>query len=301
MSLRVIGAGLGRTGTTSLLVALRQLLKKPCYHMSEVFDNEGHPEIWKQAAEGTLPDWKHLFNEFGATVDWPSAAFWSELSDTFPDALILLSERDSESWWNSSSETIFRLDNIPGADDSKRSMLESLFTNKFTLDYLDKDKAIAAYEKHNQFVKESVPADRLLIWNTTEGWEPICHALDLPVPDTPFPKVNTRQQWQERVNAVSDGGGHFVCKSNIDIGSAEKYLNRLCKHFNHKVDASYENGKGIVDFKFATCEMSAEGSQLNLVCQANSADKLARVKYVLEDHLVRFTQKEQKDLIIEWD
>jgi hypothetical protein len=301
MSLKVIGAGLGRTGTTSLLVALRQLLNKPCYHMSEVFDNKGHPEIWQQATVGKLPDWLKFYHEYGATVDWPSAAFWSELSDVFPDALILLSERDSESWWNSASETIFQLDNIPGADEKKRTMLESLFSNKFTPDYQDKDKAIAAYEKHNQNVKETAPKDRLLIWNATEGWEPICRALDLSVPDTPFPKVNTRQQWQDRINSKSNNDGFYESKTSIEINSAEKYLNRLCKHFNHKVDAEYGDGKGTVDFKFATCQMSAQGDELKIVCQAESAEKMARVKYVIEDHLTRFTWKEEKEIEVLWN
>jgi hypothetical protein len=301
MSLKVIGAGLGRTGTTSLLVALRQLLGKPCYHMSEVFDNEGHVELWKQAASGKLPNWKSFYKEYGATVDWPSSAFWSELSTEFPEALVLLSERDSESWWNSASETIFQLDNIPGADELKRSMLESLFSNKFTPDYRDKDKAIAAFEEHNQIVKDTAPKDRLLIWNATQGWEPICTALGLPVPDTPFPKVNTREQWQDRVNSKSNEDGFYETKTCVEIDSAEKYLNRLCKHFNHKVDAEYGEGKGTVDFKFATCQMLAEKNELIIACQAESSEKIARVKYVIEDHLTRFAWKEEKEIKIMWE
>ncbi len=301
MSLKVIGAGLGRTGTTSLLVALRQLLGKPCYHMSEVFDNEGHVELWKQASNGELPDWENFYNEYGATVDWPSAAFWSELSVVFPDALILLSERDAESWWSSASETIFQLDNIPGTDNNKRSMLESLFNNKFTPDYRDKYKAIAAYERHNLIVKESVPKDRLLIWNATQGWEPICNALDLPIPDAPFPKVNTRQQWQNRVNSKSNDEGMYESKACMYINSPEKYLNRLCKHFNHKVDAEYGDGKGTVDFKFATCQMFAKGDELIITCQSGNPESMARVKYVIEDHLTRFAWKEDKEVKILWD
>ena len=301
MTLKVIGAGFGRTATASPKYALETLLKAPCYHMSEVFDNKGHVEVWKHAAEGTLPDWKDFYNEYGATVDWPSAAFGSELSVEFPDALILLSERDSESWWNSASETIFQLENIPGADEKKRSMLKSLFGNKFTPYYRDKDEAIAAYEQHNKFVKNNVPAERLLIWNATEGWEPICSALNLPIPDTPFPKVNTRQQWQDRVNSKTNTDGSYESKTCVEISSAEKYLNRLCKHFNHKVDAEYGDGKGSVDFKFATCQMSAANDQLTITCQADSPEKMARVKYVIEDHLIRFTWKEKVKVNIVWE
>lgn len=300
MSLKVIGAGLGRTGTTSLLVALRQLLGKPCYHMSEVFDSPEHVELWKKATAGDLPEWKDFYRDYGATVDWPSAAFWSELSIAFPESLILLSVRDAESWWNSASETIFQFENIPGADDSKRSMLESLFENKFTIDYRERDKAIAAYEKHNQYVIDNVPAERLLVWEATDGWEPICNALGLDIPEMPFPKVNTRQQWNERVNIKSNDAGLFESKTCIEINSAEKYLNRLCKHFNHKVDAEYGDGKGSVDFKFATCQMLAEGDELKILCQADNQEKMARVKYVIEDHLMRFTWKEEKEVRILW-
>ena len=107
MTLRVVGAGLGRTGTHSLKVALERLLGEPCYHMLEVF---GHPELaarWCEALDGDVPDWDELFAGYGATVDWPAVAFWEELCDAFPDAVVLLSVRGTDSWWRSADQTIF--------------------------------------------------------------------------------------------------------------------------------------------------------------------------------------------------
>jgi len=107
MGLRVIGAGLGRTGTTSLKAALEELLGGPCYHMFEVRERPDDPDAWGDAFEGRPPAWSTFFDPYRATVDWPAAPFWSDLSAVFPDAVILLSVRDPDSWWRSVSSTIF--------------------------------------------------------------------------------------------------------------------------------------------------------------------------------------------------
>jgi hypothetical protein len=107
MGLRVIGAGLGRTGTNSLKLALEELLGGPCYHTFEVRERPDDPDVWADAYAGRLPDWKAFFAEYRASVDWPAAPFWRELSEVFPDAIILLSVRDADGWWKSASETIF--------------------------------------------------------------------------------------------------------------------------------------------------------------------------------------------------
>src|SRR5690348_10458482 len=106
MSLRVIGAGCGRTGTMSLKLALERLLGAPCYHMVEVFAHPEHVPDWHAAALGNMPDWNALFAGYAAAVDWPASAFWPELSAAFPDALVVLSVRDAQSWWQSAHETI---------------------------------------------------------------------------------------------------------------------------------------------------------------------------------------------------
>src|SRR6478752_2424623 len=108
MALQVVGAGLGRTGTASLQAALEQLLDARCYHMLEVFGKPDVAATWSRAVDGDSPHWDELLGEYGATVDWPAAAFWRELSDAYPDAIVLLSTRDADGWWKSVSNTIFQ-------------------------------------------------------------------------------------------------------------------------------------------------------------------------------------------------
>src|SRR5689334_20661567 len=107
MPLRVIGSGVGRTGTNSLKLALEQLLGAPCYHMLEVFPRPHHFGLWTTVGRGGSVDWEALFDGFVAAVDWPVAAFWSELAAVYPEAIILHSERDPEAWWKSAISTIF--------------------------------------------------------------------------------------------------------------------------------------------------------------------------------------------------
>jgi hypothetical protein len=195
MALRVVGAGLGRTGTLSLKVALEKLLGAPCYHMLEVFKNESHVPVWTAAARGDLPDWDTLFDGYAAAVDWPAGAFWRSISERYPDALILLSARDPQAWWESASSTIF-----PGtkrAEGAWREMVDAMFGNTFVRDLEDRDACIAAFERHYADVRATAPKGRLLEWRPGDGWAPICAALDLPVPDEPFPHVNTREDWAQ--------------------------------------------------------------------------------------------------------
>ncbi|MFQ5665800.1 MAG: sulfotransferase family protein [Candidatus Binatia bacterium] len=196
MGLRVIGAGLPRTGTMSLKTALERLLGAPCYHMVEVFAHPEHIPTWHAAVRGQMPDWGEFLRGYAAAVDAPASLFWSELSAAFPDAVVVLSVRDPETWWNSASQTVFR--DHPGAPPEWRAMIEDLDAARFTHNVRDHDAAIAAYERHNERVRRTAPAGRLLEWRAEEGWKPICRALDVPVPDEPFPHTNTRAEWRAR-------------------------------------------------------------------------------------------------------
>ena len=197
MSLRIVGAGLGRTGTLSLKVALEQLLGAPCYHMAEVFAHPEHVPLWHQAALGRMPDWSRLFAGYRAAVDWPASAFWPELMEAFPDALVLLSVRDPESWWRSANGTIFPSAQSAGGE--WRAMIEDLFARRFTSALEDREACIAAFERHNEEVRRRVPAERLLEWRASDGWAPLCAALGVPVPAEPFPRVNTSEDFRARL------------------------------------------------------------------------------------------------------
>jgi hypothetical protein len=193
--LRVVGAGIGRTGTTSLKLALDRLLGAPCYQMQEVFTDPSHVPMWHEAVRGRLPNWDELFEGYVATVDWPSAAFWRELADAYPDAPILLSARDAEDWWRSCDHTIWEVMRrvTPGEpfDDMVTDLMRS-----FTANYLDRDEAMAAFERHNDAVRSSVPRSRLVEWRPGDGWEPLCEMLGVDVPDEAFPHVNSTQEFR---------------------------------------------------------------------------------------------------------
>jgi hypothetical protein len=197
MALELVGAGLGRTGTTSLKAALEQLLGGPCYHMSEVFGRPDVAERWLRAVEGDLPDWDELLAGYRAAVDWPTATFWRELSAAYPDAPVLLSTRDADAWWKSASRTIFPTiarDQPPDTPIAlERRMIAKLF-DRFTPGWQDEAAAKAAFLAHNDAVRDTIPASRLVEWHPGE-----------PVPDAPYPHVNTTDEF--RLMAGLDDAG----------------------------------------------------------------------------------------------
>jgi hypothetical protein len=121
-----------------------------------------------------------------------------ELIAAFPDALVLLPVRDSEAWWDSASQTIFKTDESATMSDEFKAMTKAVYTSLGLANRQDRDAAIRVSEAHNARVREVAPSDRLLIWQVGDGWAPICEALDLPVPDEPFPHTNTRAEFQAR-------------------------------------------------------------------------------------------------------
>jgi hypothetical protein len=194
MTLRVVGAGLGRTGTMSLKLALERLLGAPCYHMAEVFAHPEHVPVWHAAARGEPVDWHALFSGYAAAVDWPVGSFWAEVSAAFPDALILLSTRSAESWWKSASETIFPT-SAKAAGTPWHAMWQEIARRRFTLQLGDRAAAIDAYERHNAEVRARAPRQRLLEWTARDGWAPLCRALGVAVPDAPFPHANSTEEF----------------------------------------------------------------------------------------------------------
>jgi hypothetical protein len=199
MTLRIIGAGVGRTGTHSLKVALEQLLGAPCYHMLEVFMHPEDIPAWHDAMVDKPVDWPALFDGYDATVDWPGGAVWQEIAAAYPDAKILLSTRRSaDEWWKSASNTIFDgIEERMAAGDPWLEMAMAMI-RRLSPDFPDKDAMKAAYEAHNANVRATVPPDQLIDWQPQDGWAPLCAALDVPVPDEPFPVTNTTEEFRAR-------------------------------------------------------------------------------------------------------
>ena len=200
VELKVVGAGVGRTGTHSLKLALEQLLGGPCHHMLEVLGDPAQVPGWIDAIEGRPVDWSALLVRYRSLVDWPGASFWRELSEANPDALVLLSVRDPDEWHRSATNTIFlTFDHMPPEVapwmDAVRKLLRDRFSDRFD----DPTAMIDASARHNDTVRAEVPAGRLLEWNLGDGWGPICERLRLPVPAEPFPVTNSTDEFREMV------------------------------------------------------------------------------------------------------
>lgn len=210
MTLAVIGAGFGRTGTLSLKIALEMLGLGPCYHMMEVFKNPGHAELWSAAADGNA-DWEKLFSGYQSTVDWPSTYFWRDLIALYPTAKVILTIRSTESWIKSTQSTIFRAiaaddNDEPSPVQASRNMAKKLVLDRtFGGNVEDHAHLAKVYESHIEEVKRSVPADRLLVYESREGWEPLCKFLGIPVPEMPYPKVNSTEEFQARAEKLVKG------------------------------------------------------------------------------------------------
>ena len=202
MTLQVIGAGLGRTGTMTLKTALEMLGFGPCHHMVEVFANmQQQAPFWLRAAKGEAVDWEELFAPYNASVDWPSAHFYAELAERYPDAKVILTRRDPQRWYESMSETILKAMSAngpgPAPDDHPMKFADIIIAEKtFGRDF-GAASVIAAFERHNAEVQRVIPADRLLVFEAAQGWTPLCDFLGVAVPATDFPRTNSREEfWQ---------------------------------------------------------------------------------------------------------
>ena len=142
------------------------------------------------------PDWYDFLKDYVALVDWPGGSFWPELSASYPDALVLLSVREGESWYNSAIETIFKDD--PEESGKFDRMWRAIVRTRFCNDFGNNDRMIAAMEAHNNAVRAAIPSERLLEYRAGEGWKPLCAALDLPIPEIDYPHTNTKKEFLER-------------------------------------------------------------------------------------------------------
>jgi Sulfotransferase domain len=214
-TMRLIGAGMPRTGTLTQKVALETLGISPCYHWVDVLaDLEHQVPLWNGVMDGgvALPA---ILDGYGSTVDWPGGFFVKQLIDEYPDAKVLLSVRDAERWEPSFRETIVNMSH-------GESMIRLLSSARAEIDpqwaqYLafverifwgpegtfprgdSPEQLIEGFNRHTEEIKRIVPAERLLVWEAAEGWEPLCAFLDVPVPDEPFPHANDRDTFLGRV------------------------------------------------------------------------------------------------------
>jgi sulfotransferase family protein len=199
MPLQVIGVGLGRTGTMSLKLALEQIGLGPCYHMAEVFLNPERVPLWIAAADGQ-PNWEAVFQGYASTMDYPACIYWRELTSAYPGAKVILSLRSADKWFESTQATIFS----DAMDKRIRSsplvpFFEKTVWRDFGERIHDRDFMMAYFDRHTAAVKAAIPKQRLLVYEVSQGWEPLCEFLGVDAPATPFPRVNSREEMQQRM------------------------------------------------------------------------------------------------------
>ena len=208
MPLQIIGAGLGRTGTLSLKAALEELGFAKCYHMVEVFTRKEDAGIWDAAVRGEPIDWDRLFDGYRATVDVPSCLFYHELMAKYPEAKVILTVRDPERWYDSARQTIYFAQNAfprwAAALNPRmrvfRRMIGRLWDRMFGGRFEDRVFAIEVFNRHNEQVRRDVPAARLLVYEVSQGWGPLCAFLGVAVPEgKPFPHLNDAAEFRARI------------------------------------------------------------------------------------------------------
>lgn len=197
MTLQLIGAGLGRTGTLSLKAALERIGYGPCYHMIEVLSAPQRARHWLERTRSSSHDWDAIFHRYRSTVDWPAAAFWRELAMRYPDAKVVLSLRDADAWHASVMNTIYPVmtqelpERAPASLREFQAMVVELILERtFAGRLADRAHATRVFEQHNQAVIDALPASRLLVYRAGDGWQPLCRFLDVPVPSEAFPHLN---------------------------------------------------------------------------------------------------------------
>jgi hypothetical protein len=220
MTLEVIGAGFGRTGTASLKGALEELGFGPCYHMSELIKHPEHVPLWEAAGREEPVDWEEIFYGYKATTDWPGGAFYEELMERYPEAKVILTVRDPESWYESARSTIYGMQRVasssplfslaatfvPRIRSIRRAVLMVTglaFADMFDGRFEDREYAIGVFERWNEEVQERVPAERLLVYEVKEGWGPLCAFLGVEAPeDKPFPYLNDAEVFRGRIRRM---------------------------------------------------------------------------------------------------
>ena len=215
MSLRVIGAGWGRTGTTSLRKALELLGLGPCYHWSSV--REKDVALWRQVTlEESFP-WEQIFDGFSSAVDWPASHYWRELATRYPEAKVILTHRDPHDWFKSANSTIYAMvshdlqtfdgSGLGWAPETAKDMVR--VTRNIAIEralgapfeerpHENEALVVERFQQHLETVRASLPSERLLDFQVSEGWGPLCEFLEVDVPDEPFPHVNARARFRDR-------------------------------------------------------------------------------------------------------
>ena len=204
-------------------MALEEIGFGPCHHMVATFGQDGVFKYFNNILKNKEVDEsiKAIFKDFVASVDYPGCMFYEELMKLNPDAKVILNVRDSaEVWAKSAGDTIFGANQAHWLVSQVKLFMFQMFMpihiylihkimEKQSIHGVDpndpKTDLARMYTDWNNRVIETVPAEQLLIFNVKEGWKPLCDFLGVPVPDTPFPRVNSTEEWNKKVSGLMKG------------------------------------------------------------------------------------------------
>ncbi|MDT0555514.1 sulfotransferase family protein [Patiriisocius hiemis] len=223
MSLKIIGAGFPRTGTTTLKMALEILGYSKTYHFKDLFANPEQVKYWNELEKNGATDYKSLFDGFQASVDFPGYPYYKKLLKEFPDAKIILTKRDVNAWYESTFKTIWQVtpdkllegikdeselasnENLKNKIACIRFLREVYFKKELNDDFLNKENTIKAFENHIQEVINFLPKEKLLVYEVSQGWGPLCSFLGKPIPTNEFPHLNKKEQFKKMLGAMVTG------------------------------------------------------------------------------------------------
>ncbi len=245
--MKVIGAGFGRTGTTSLKAALQELGFGPAYSLTEVFENPQHVEFWEAARRGEEVDWRGFLKGYEVAVDWPACSFYEELVEAFPEAPVILTVRDPEPWYESMRDTIYQLRKLtngpltvrwavtlagmfaPGPTGVVRLADRLVWEDAFGGRFEDKPYAMEVFKGSNEEVRRRVPPERLLVFDVREGWGPLCSFLGVEIPGKPFPRLNEAREMRRRLLRLATVSAVAPALAVVMVFTTVAFLTRLRK------------------------------------------------------------------------
>nr|XP_039258331.1 uncharacterized protein LOC120334882 [Styela clava] len=218
--MKIICAGLQKTGTKSIAEALRIL----GYNVHDVYEQFFHEkELWDKILKNTVTteDYQQSLEDVDAVMDWPAVAVWEQIMEAFPDAKVILTIRSSEDEWYESVKNQYEVGNqyAPKSEllmKIYQLLVGSVFrrfekqTSVFLIACLGVQRFYGTpieaflrsrYRQHNLYVKSTCPSNKLLIYNVKDGWEPLCNFLNQEIPDKPFPRKNIKANMTHKLLA----------------------------------------------------------------------------------------------------
>ncbi|KAK4493826.1 hypothetical protein PRZ48_015011 [Zasmidium cellare] len=224
--MEILSLGMSRTGTASMQKALT-ILGYPTSHGFDMHENPRDGDMWMEAFEAKyfgdrsvelgVGFWDKLLGHVSGVTDLPANCFGPELIAAYPNAKVVLVERDFEKWFPSFETAVIAGTDSPAAFkimqavDKKyervipvvwRGVMQGQFYAKDSTEFRQHAKDV--YRRHYAEIREVLKdqPERLLEFQLDQGWEPLCRFLGKPMPDVPFPKINEGAEHDEMLKIV---------------------------------------------------------------------------------------------------